>query len=455
MSQIRRSFTTAVFVALGVCFSATFLIVSELANRRLTVAAEKFGHTIEAKGLLREVGSVVAEAEAAQRGYYLSGQTEYLAAWRLAPDRLNGLFARLREIWEREPEQLQQLILLRTSVDKRMQGLETSFKQAKPGDRNSMRNSLGREETEQLRREIDLAIGRTSRLYQDDMRQWKSDVMVTRLGVGILSTINLLLLLLIYTRSQRELRSDTQEMRSVEARQHELEQLVEERTAVLSELSTDLQNEQEREKAKIAHDIHDELGSLVISARMDVTYVLYKLRDSEPQLAEKLENAIQNLDTSVDIKRRIIEELRPSALDTLGLVPALEWQVQQVCERANLLPILDLPAEMPDLPEQVAITLFRITQEALSNVAKYAKASQVWVTLRVLNEYCQLTVKDDGIGLTDTAMHSPLSHGLSGMRQRAASLRGSFRVNSAPGEGTTIQVRLHLAAQEQLATSKT
>ncbi|HEY9101841.1 MAG TPA: CHASE3 domain-containing protein [Chitinimonas sp.] len=429
-------------------FSATFLIVSELANRRLTVAAEKFGHTIEAKGLLREVSSVVAEAEAAQRGYYLSGQTEYLTAWRLAPDRLNGLFARLHEIWEREPEQLQQLILLRTSVDRRMQGLESGFKLAKPGDRNSMRNSLGREDTERLKREIDLSIGRTSRLYQDDMRQWKSDVMVTRLGVGILSTINLLLLLLLYTRSQRELRSETQEMRSVEARQHELEQLVEERTAVLSELSSDLQNEQEREKAKIAHDIHDELGSLVISARMDVTYVLYKLRDSEPQLAEKLENAIQNLDTSVDIKRRIIEELRPSALDTLGLVPALEWQVQQVCERANLRPIMDFPVEMPDLPEQMAITLFRVTQEALSNVAKYAKAGQVWVTLRILNEYCQLTIKDDGIGLTDTAMNSPLSHGLSGMRQRAVSLRGTFRINSAPGEGTTIQVRLPLPARE-------
>ncbi|GAB3247073.1 sensor histidine kinase [Chitinimonas naiadis] len=448
MSRLRRSFTTAVFVALGVCFSATFLVVSELANRRLTSAAEQFGLSIEAKGLLREVSAVVTDAEAAQRGYYLTGQTEYLAAWRIAPERIKGLFARLHEIWEHEPEQLQQLILLRSSVDKRMQGLEASFKAAKPQDRNSVRNSLGREQTEQLKREIDLAIGRTSRLYQDDMRQWKSDVMVTRLGVGILTTVNLLLLLLLYTRSQRELRSDSQEMRTAEARQHELERLVEERTAVLSELSSDLQNEQEREKAKIAHDIHDELGSLVISARMDVTYVLYKIRETDPQLAEKLENAIQNLDASVDIKRRIIEELRPSALDTLGLVPALEWQVQQVCERANLVPILELSDALPDLPEQVAITLFRVTQESLNNIVKYAKASQVWVNLHVVGDHCQLTIKDDGIGLTDTAITSPLSHGLSGMRQRAVSLRGSFRIISTPGEGTAIQVRLPLGSPD-------
>ncbi|MFC4158387.1 sensor histidine kinase [Chitinimonas lacunae] len=452
MNRLRRSFNTAVFLALGVCFSLTFLIVSELAQRRLADATQDFARSLEARSLLREIGAAISEAEAAHRGYFLSGRQEYLQTWQTIPDKLNNLQSRLHELWADDPERLALLRPINAGVEARLRGLRDNLARYRPGQPASVRAGLGQEETARLKQQLQIVLGKENQRYQTGMAQWKADASLTRMGIGILTVVNLVLLVLLYSRAQQELRRKEIEDTTNEARQHELERLVEERTAVLSELSSDLQIEQEREKAKIAHDIHDELGSLVISARMDVTYVLFKLRKLDTVLAEKLERAIQSLDASVDIKRRIIEELRPSALDTLGLAPAIEWQVQQVCERAGLTARLDLPEEMHEPSEQVAIALFRITQEALTNIVKYAKATDVAVTLDANPDGgYQLTIRDNGIGLTDDAINSPLSHGIAGMRQRVVGLRGSFSITSTPGSGTTIMVEVPAQATSAMA----
>lgn len=446
MAPFKRNLNFAAFVALGVCFSCFFLIMSELAHRRLGAAGNQLALSIEARGLLRETLSIVHEVEAGQRGFLLTEQPEYLKSYRNAQTRIQRQLDRLRAIWAGNPEQMARLSRLNNLVGQRVGEFDAVLalysKQGLEAARALVRSDVGRHTSEEMATVVDGAIAGEARHYERFVQGSRTDINLARAGTAILAAVNLILMLLLYHRSQRELEAGARHAHRVEERQQELERIVAERTAVLSELSSALQEQQEREKAHIARDIHDELGSAVISARMDVTYVLGKLRETDPALAEKLERAIQSLDASVDIKRRLIEELRPSVLDTLGLAAALEWQVQQVCERAGLTAQLDLDEATVGMPEQVAIALYRITQEALTNVVKYAKASRLTVTLRDEGDGWRLRVRDDGIGLSPGAELNPLSHGIAGMRQRVVGTGGSFSISSTAGGGTTIEVRV-------------
>jgi signal transduction histidine kinase len=144
----------------------------------------------------------------------------------------------------------------------------------------------------------------------------------------------------------------------------------------------------------------------------------------------------------VDVKRRITEELRPTLLDNLGLAAAIEWQVRDVCDRAGLKFQIDVPDDDSSLPPQIAIALFRITQEALTNIVKYAGAKNVRVALERLPESLQLAIEDDGVGIPDDAQSNRLSHGIVGMRQRVKALHGEFWIGRRAEGGTRINVTI-------------
>jgi signal transduction histidine kinase len=150
------------------------------------------------------------------------------------------------------------------------------------------------------------------------------------------------------------------------------------------------------------------------------------------------------LDQGIELKRRVVEELRPTLLDTMGLVAALRWQSEETCKRANLRCTERYPDEEPRLNRAGAIALFRVVQEALANVAKHAKASNVDIAFEVSNQEVILTVHDDGAGAAPSDLARPRSHGIAGMRHRINVLGGRLDVSSGPGRGTTVQVRVPL-----------
>ena len=210
----------------------------------------------------------------------------------------------------------------------------------------------------------------------------------------------------------------------------------------MSELSNHLQVVREEEKAKLARDIHDELGGILVSAKMDVAWVEKRLRERDPESAAKLDRTLQTLDDGVQTKRRIIEELRPTLLDNLGLPAALDWQVHEICDRAGLECTLVMPPEDTSIEPQVAIALYRIVQEALTNIVKYAKAKHVGVDLGVGADGITLLIDDDGIGIPADCQNNRLSHGIVGMRQRVRALHGEFSIGRRPEGGTVIEVTI-------------
>jgi signal transduction histidine kinase len=223
------------------------------------------------------------------------------------------------------------------------------------------------------------------------------------------------------------------------------ESQIAERTRELNELARYLQQVREREKRKFARNLHDEMGSLLISAKMDVENVSSLLeRQAQPELVARLQRAQEALEQAVVTKRRIVEEMHPTLLDNLGLAAAVEWEVSETCRRADLEFAIEFPEDM-DLPGEVSITLFRVVQEALANTIKHAAAANVTVTMAIADSNISLLVEDDGVGIADSARTNGGVHGIAEMRQRVRSLDGELAIRRRPGAGTIVEVNIPYA----------
>jgi len=235
----------------------------------------------------------------------------------------------------------------------------------------------------------------------------------------------------------------------------ELEQRVAARTAELSsamqqlrDLSAHVETVREDERTRIARDIHDELGSLLVALKMDVNWLEKRVGD-RPELQCKCHGMGRLIDAAVDNVGRIITDLRPSILDHQGLWAALEWQAQEFIETTELRHELQVHVAAGVAPpgERWAIAVFRIFQEMLSNVARHAKAHSVSIRLYVdgpPEPVLHLEVRDDGIGAPRAALDDPRSYGVMGMRERAGHFGGRVSVQSEPGQGTCVRLTMPL-----------
>lgn len=211
------------------------------------------------------------------------------------------------------------------------------------------------------------------------------------------------------------------------------------RVAELAQLSQHLLSTAEQEKARIARELHDALGSNLTAVDIDVKWVEKKLREREPELAERLQRALSVLERAVAVERDVIEALRPSLLDTLGLVTALESLCEAFTRRTGLDVVPDLDPDLRALPPEASIALYRVVQEALANVREHAQAKLVRVALQRENEHLRLVIEDDGVGIPEDALADPRAHGLVGMRERLRLLGGTLLLRrGANGRGTVV-----------------
>ena len=233
----------------------------------------------------------------------------------------------------------------------------------------------------------------------------------------------------------------------------ELEQRVAERTRQLRELANHLEAVRETERKRIAREIHDELGSLLVALKMDLNWMEKRVGDHEarPHLVAKCQRMGGLVDTAVDAVGRIITDLRPSILDHQGLWAALEWQAQEFAHScAEVLDVetrMFVAADVPPPEGGLAIAVFRIFQEVLSNVARHAKARRLEIRIDVdapPAPVLYLQVRDDGVGTTPEALADPRSYGVMGMRERAAHFGGRVVIESRPGRGTMVRLVMPL-----------
>jgi protein-histidine pros-kinase len=223
----------------------------------------------------------------------------------------------------------------------------------------------------------------------------------------------------------------------------QLEKLLEARTrelAQLAELSTYLQNFAETERAQLAHNLHDELGGLLTAAKMDLSWLQSRL--GEPLIEKRLAQLGDALDAAMNVKRRIVEDLRPSLLDHFGLATALRTHAESRCAKADLKFEAAVDDDVTAVPNNIAIALFRLVQEGLTNITRHADAQRVHLEFRATASSYVLKLSDDGRGFDLARGGHRGSHGLIGMRHRVAALDGQFALRSNPGGGTQIEVEI-------------
>ena len=255
-------------------------------------------------------------------------------------------------------------------------------------------------------------------------------------GVGLLALPMALRRALNLQRQHERLHQRTQ------TETERLEALVRERTVQLTELAQHLQTAREDERQRLARDLHDELGALLTSAKLDAARIKSRLAGGAPQASDALErlaHLVGTLDQVIALKRRIAEDLRPSALTHLGLVPTLEILAREFTRNAGV--AVHCALQPVPLTPAAELTAYRLVQEAITNVSKHARARQVWLTLGMQGGQVVLGVRDDGVGY-DTATPSRSAYGLVGMRYRVEAEHGTLVVDTAPGRGTSILVTL-------------
>ncbi len=210
----------------------------------------------------------------------------------------------------------------------------------------------------------------------------------------------------------------------------------------LRELADYLQEAQETERTRIAREIHDEFGQMMTVLKMDLAWLRKRFPENEPPLRRKVDAMSDLVDRSLEIVRRLSSELRPGILDDLGLAAAIEWQAEAFSDRSRIACQLDLDETADRLNCDLSTALFRIFQEALTNVARHAQATEVHVELRVDPEEVTLIVEDDGRGIAPDEISGSSSLGLLGMRERARALGGEIIVAGVPDQGTTVTARI-------------
>jgi len=425
-------------IAVGAFFS------NEWSVRRIETSAATLALLTSAHKDLAEFQTRVVNAEAGQRGFLLSHDPEALVRYEDSLAQLAVVGERLRLFAADDPELLpkvQKLESLRAQEIAHLRNTLVLSQQTRSEDAATIaRNAAGSGLMDDFGSAADELRGVLEVRVAHRLAETARNAQLTRVAFAALTSLLLLLLFV----SVRLLVTDY--WRQVSARREQtderlrLEQLVAERTTELSDLTAHLQTAAEQEKATLARDLHDEFGGLLTAAKMDLAWLQGRASATEPQVHTKLAALSTVLDEAMDVKRRVVENLRPALLDHFGLPAALQSYFEDTCKKAGIKFTAQIPDDFEQLHQDLAIALFRVGQESLTNILKHAKAENVELTLKLDDTNYRIRISDDGVGIAPERLDGSRSHGLVGMRHRIESLGGRFTIGTKPPHGTRIEV---------------
>ncbi len=385
------------------------------------------------------------DAENAVRGYLLSGNRAHLEPYEKNLATVNRTLEAIHQDLDskHESENDEALADLSGLVAIKLRSLEQAVEHGM--NREELRTESKRY-TDLIRNRI---LGLQARLAAEGEVSFERStrhVERTRWVVATLAGGALLLMLLLLFVVERQFKLREQMAALLQSKNQRLDALVQERTAELSDLASYLTNAREAEKARLARELHDELGALLTAAKMESSWIARKIDGAAaPPCRERLLRLEGLLDNGIALKRRIIDDLRPPLLEALGLVSTLRALGEDFARDAEARLSLELPTSDIDLAPEPALALFRIAQEALTNIRKHAHARQVKLALRAIDETLELEIGDDGVGFQNGSARRR-RHGLAGMKHRVQMCAGEFKLSSRPGSGTRIVVRIALPA---------
>ena len=439
--RVPRAVITVILISIVLLAINASLLVVNTAETMDSNA--QYARSYEIKRALSSFQSVITTAESGQRGYLLTGQTDYLEpyyramrSWRTELDRLRNLTA---EYPRRQADVAELEQLTAAAISRLEQTIERSRAPGPKGDADVAGTDRATAVMDRVRAIVDRMMDEEDRRIEALASEVLKDMWVT-VGVALLTTVVTAAVLiglnkLLERYSAARARAESALLQA----NQQLNSLVEQRTAELTELSQHLIRVSEEEKAKLARELHDTLGSNLTAINMDLNWILRRMPEGGRELRERLQRALQMLTDTVELKHQVIEGLRPSQLDNLGLSYAMRSHCSEFTRRTGLPCEVDVVEDFDDLDPTWSIAFYRIAQEALTNIAKHAQATKVRISLQREPTGIRLCVVDDGMGIAEDAHTKPKSHGVIGMRERMRQVGGRVVVKRhSTGKGTVV-----------------
>ena len=405
-----------------------------------------------------DIQSMLYENDSAQRGFLVTGQLEYLAPLNKNEGKIPARLAKLHDmVADNTPHQL--LVERVTTLTQEIITLQKKSLGLQQSGQIYAANAIviggeGKKLIQDIEKETSHLLVEEEKLRQERLLKGADIQLSIRWDFAAILFINAMMILIgavtIMRGMAREVerdRTDLIQQDNREAaelvRQDEREAVsageVAQRAAELRGLTAHLLRVHEEERRTVARDLHDELGGTLSAIKLDIIMGRdAAAKRSDVKSVARFQRALTAVDNAVQFVRHLIEDLRPTLLDNVGFEVALRAMADQFSERSACECVVALPEGELNLTSAQSTALYRICQEALTNVMKYAKAKRVGITLSGDGSQWTLLIVDDGVGLDSTKQHRSISHGLLGMRERTVALGGHFDIRGAAGRGTTL-----------------
>lgn len=419
------------------------MFISEGSYWRSVGSLNDMGTMGAARARIQGLRQSLLDADAAEHGYRATGNAWYRRAHEQAIEDIGDAFVFLDHYYASQPRPRELLDRLHEGTRGTLEELTSAIRQHDAGEAGAGR-ILTPGDTGVARMDAVQVLGAELLAFEAHNVSGSRDdlyhaLKLGRIGVAALSIVSLVALFMYLRQSQALELQRLEQQTLLRAERGRLEREVIHRTAQLTQLANHLQTAREDERARLARDLHDELGALLTSAKLDAARIRSRLSGTAPEAQERLAHLVETLNGVIALKRRILEDLRPSALSHLGLVKTLEILAREFALRSGI----DVHCDLSEvrLEANSELVVYRIVQEAITNIAKHAKASHVWITLVEDEARVVATVRDDGIGFDpETRLRS--AYGLVGMQFRVEAEHGTLCLASEPGQGTSVSVSL-------------
>jgi signal transduction histidine kinase len=429
-------------------FLIGLFFLASAGQARLNMTNERAHRTQLREQALNEFAGLITDAESAQRGYLLTGESAYLIPYANFVTRIGQALDRLHDAYSGD-ENSSEFHELRVLTGKELGELEDGVALLKKRGISPAASVVG---TDVGKRTMDSIAAIIATMRSEEAGQaaaanaeWQEDFHLSRWASAAGATLNIGLVLLAIWLVYSDMRRRARQAAALRDQKLQLELEVEARTSELTALSTHLQGVSEQEKSALSRELHDELGGLLVAARMDLSWLQQRLPTTDPSIEQRFKRIHDSLSAGVDLKRRVVEELRPTLLDNMGLFTALRWQFKETCRRTGLRCTETIPESELKFSPDAAIGVFRIAQEALTNILKHSEAKSADLFISIDQDTFTLRITDDGKGIPSTRLANSTSHGLVSMRHRISGLGGTWDLGSPDSGGTVVTARIPLA----------
>ncbi|WP_341678051.1 CHASE3 domain-containing protein [Niveibacterium sp. SC-1] len=427
-----------IILAFGCAIVLTLLVVSFQQRQLALTAVDVARSNAQLLRRLDAIQLLMADCESSVRGYVITRDPAVLDVYYRAKGELPDAVNAIRRDYPIDEGRRSEMNDLLDMLSAKQAVLATAVETLQRGE-NYVADRRGREYMDRIR----VLLGDMRDKVRHDgegllaqfLDRYRDSWLVT-LG---LSCLAMLLLVMLFSSSQRRTVLQQRLHNILRTEADRLEATVAARTVELSELASHLNVIRESEKESLARELHDELGAVLTAAKMEVATIQRRSGASmDEAMRERFARLIELLNTGIGIKRRIIDDLRPPLLIELGLTAALRAMAEDFAHAQGVKLRLELPEDEPVLNEETSLAFFRIAQESLTNIRKYAHATEVELWLRRGPDGgLELSVADNGRGF-DAGVLPTRSHGITGMRHRMRMLNGALRIDTRPGSGARV-----------------